>query len=345
MKTGINKGFKHDFHLERLWWRYCHGWYDENRVTAELEYESDRLAAMSFQLGDHIDFLRRFRQEELILIDELQGEIIRHTGRKEFRDAVDKIKESQRILMELQETAAAAGPYESVLHSVNELVALVGEKWLAETQTYKIIDRLHQETKSYITNKQIKNARLNLLVCQSEVLRLLKLYRDAKRKKQLEQRLEKVSGIVSQVKDIPGLELNKKKLKSRIKTIRTLMKSDYLELAERLLEELEMEHGARFFYCSEYLKIPEEQREEVLKKIEEPGSRAVEKAADDPPGEQTKRRKRKKKKSLAAGPPLSGTQQIDRAARLLLEERIKSSGVLAQDMEKKLATCIEPLPG
>lgn len=252
--------------LDKLLWRYQQGWHDANRISKALNEQVDKLSAHSFKLSDNKELLRRFRQKELIHIDNLRGEIVLHIGRAEFVTAIEKIRQSYEILSELEDTVIAIEHYDSVQKAIGDLVILTSKGLFAGTPTLKIISQLQKKTKEYLEIKETRKAGLNLLVCRAEMAYLIDIQDDIAKSKQLESKVEELERTLERIQNVKFLGEKDRTCFSKITRIKELIRSKHLALAERLLEEFEIVISDKLLLFSEYQKAPGNMKKSILKK-------------------------------------------------------------------------------
>jgi hypothetical protein len=241
---------KTSFILEKILWRWENNWYDDGTVSNLLGQSIDELATRSSNLSGKKQLLRRFHHNELTRFDNLRGESAGNVKRLEFREAVNHIKESNNILIDLEAAIPLIEHYDSINKLMKELSNLSGETLFASTPTMKILSNLQAKTKLYLEAKETQKAKLNLFVCLEEIKCLLMVQMNKVKSVKLKGKISHISEVLEQTHKVKSLERNKKKFFLMIDKLTKLVNANYLVLAERLLEDLETEISDRISYMA-----------------------------------------------------------------------------------------------
>ncbi len=245
---------KTDFILEKTLWRWQNGWYNDSRVSYLLTQEIDNLSTRSAQFSGERECLRRFRLQELIRFDDILGEILRNVERVEFKKAVKKIREAEIIIKDLEMTLPMIKRYDAVQELIDELNELTGAPLFVDTTTQKVIADLQESSRGYLEKRQTHKAELNLFICRQEIEKLFHREMDTVKFEQLKKKVEKLANVLEQIHAVKfhAEERDKNTDFSMIDKLKSLIDSYYLTLAERLLEEFELQISDRnlFFFVS-----------------------------------------------------------------------------------------------
>lgn len=241
---------KTGFVLEKTLWRWECGWYNDGRVSDLLTQEIDNLSTRSAQLGGERECLRRFRQQELSRFDNLLGEILGNVERVEFKRAVKKIREAEIIYKELEMTLPLIKQYYAVQELINELNELLGAPLFVDTTTKKVIADLQESSREYLEKRQTHKAKLNLFICRKEIEKLFHRDMDNVKFEQLKRKVEKLFDDLEHIhtERLIAEKRDKNLDLSMIDRLKKLIDSYYLTLAERLLEEFELQISDRILF-------------------------------------------------------------------------------------------------
>ena len=266
-----------DLYLEKLVWRYRRGWYDAGRVSSELIYQADKLANRTYHLQQHVGFIRKFQRTNFLQLDAIRSSIPRQIGSLEFEGAVRAIKEAKRLLNILETAASFYDSYENIKIWILDIKNIIGEFEFAVSKTGQIILHLKNECEKHLTLGESHKSRFFLQLCESEVKTLLSTSIDQNELEKLKGSLEELRGTLIQFRALDLPDYSAEQYMSKISFLESTLKSDYPNLAARLIDEFKLQLSGLLLFLSEYGAATESIRDYTKKRIAEfkPGNESA----------------------------------------------------------------------
>lgn len=239
-----------DSELDKILWRYKMGWCEENEVLQKLDKKIDELINRYSKHRDQKGALRRYIKTDLITFEECLNKASRYVENINYEKSAIQIKKATKLLVHLERSLSIIEKHEMVKKRFDSLKSFLGRELFDQTLSFKIFTRCLALSEKSIKEGKPQKSTFYLKICNDDLESLMT--KDINECKQTELN-QKTIKFTKELKRIQSVRHSDSYVNyfQKLNKIKKLIKDCQLSLAERLLEEFEIEIGDKLTFISE----------------------------------------------------------------------------------------------
>lgn len=237
--------------LARTAWRYELGHLSEQQAGATVEAEVNRLIE---EVGAHsrLTMGSSHRPSELIRrCDEGINAAVGHKTRKQFTKAVVEIKKVRDAIEGLRRFNTAREEYESSRGAYRRIEFLLASEYLLRSTCIRVLSGLLSDMEDLLKTAEYRQVQTIGRICKQRLLALETV--EPQRNAKSRELLQRVGGICDICDQSKSFSLaSDSAIERACEALRSIIERGYLTLAQRLIEDIEIDLGPRRTLVAEY---------------------------------------------------------------------------------------------